>query len=152
MKTTITVADDEEEPEVPIRRKKSASGVETHAPSKEKKDQTSGSHEEKKDRKRKDKKKEKSQHTEETGDKSESKKAKKHKKKKLKSSEDKTAPTPSVQPSIEIETEKEDMPPGTVLQGLQQETQEQNIDDSHQQGINQNLESANSCMGDDNAK
>ncbi|MCI64214.1 hypothetical protein A2U01_0085472, partial [Trifolium medium] len=48
MKTTITVTDDEEEPEVPLRRKKSTSGVETHAPNKEKKDQASGSHEEKK--------------------------------------------------------------------------------------------------------
>ncbi|MCI14614.1 hypothetical protein A2U01_0035746, partial [Trifolium medium] len=63
MKTTITITDDEEVPEVPLQRKKSTSDVGTHAPNKEKKDQASDSHEEKKDRKRKDKKKEKSQHT-----------------------------------------------------------------------------------------
>ncbi|MCI68093.1 hypothetical protein A2U01_0089352, partial [Trifolium medium] len=31
MKTTITVTDEEEEPEVPLRRKKTTSGVGTHA-------------------------------------------------------------------------------------------------------------------------
>ncbi|MCI79923.1 hypothetical protein A2U01_0101194, partial [Trifolium medium] len=40
------------------------------------------------------------------------------------------------------------MPPGVMLQEPRQETQEQQVDDSHQQGLNRNLESANSCMGD----
>ncbi|MCI65933.1 hypothetical protein A2U01_0087191, partial [Trifolium medium] len=79
--------------------------------------------------------------------------AKKHKKKKSKSSEDKTAPTPLIRPSTETETkEKEDMPSGSILQEPRQEVHEPPIDDSHQQGPNLNLESANSCMGDDNAK
>ncbi|MCI39291.1 hypothetical protein A2U01_0060522, partial [Trifolium medium] len=73
--------------------------------------------------------------------------------KKLKSSEDKTAPTPSIQPSAETQTkEKEDMPPGAILQEPRPEVQEPPIGDSHQQGPPLNLESANSCMGDDNAK
>ncbi|MCI75916.1 hypothetical protein A2U01_0097185, partial [Trifolium medium] len=56
-------------------------------------------------------------------------------------------------PSAETETkEKEDMPPGIILQESRQEVQEPPIDDSHQQGPTLNLESANSCMGDDNAK
>ncbi|MCI11919.1 hypothetical protein A2U01_0033022, partial [Trifolium medium] len=126
-----------------MKRKKSTSGVGTHAT--EEKSQAGGSQvEDKKDRKRKDKK-EKSQHTKGSGDKSESKKAQKHKKKKSRSSEDKIAPTPSIQPSTETETKEiEDMPP-------RQEVQEPPIDDSHQ-GPNLNLESVNSCMGDDNAK
>ncbi|MCI56179.1 hypothetical protein A2U01_0077430, partial [Trifolium medium] len=44
------------------------------------------------------------------------------------------------------------MPPGTILQESRQEVQEPPINDSHQQGPTLNLESANSCMGDDNAK
>ncbi|MCI37264.1 hypothetical protein A2U01_0058488, partial [Trifolium medium] len=75
MKTIITVDDDEEELEVPLQRKKSTSGVGTHAPNKEKKDQASGPQvEDKKDRKRKDMKKDKSRHAEGSEDKSESKK------------------------------------------------------------------------------
>ncbi|MCI46659.1 hypothetical protein A2U01_0067900, partial [Trifolium medium] len=41
---------------------------------------------------------------------------------------------PSIQPSAETETkEKEDMPPGTLLQEPRQEVHEPPIDDSHQQ-------------------
>ncbi|MCI40313.1 hypothetical protein A2U01_0061546, partial [Trifolium medium] len=93
------------------------------------------------------------QHTEETGDKSESKKAKKHKKKKSKSSEDKSIPIPSIQPSVETQPkEKTDISPSTILPEPRPEVQEPPIDDAQQQGPPLNLESANSCMGDDNAK
>ncbi|MCI31642.1 hypothetical protein A2U01_0052854, partial [Trifolium medium] len=62
-------------------------------------------------------------------------------------------PTPSIQPSVETQTkEKEDIPLGTILPESRPEVQEPPIDDSHQQGPALNLESANSCMGDDNAK
>ncbi|MCI05687.1 hypothetical protein A2U01_0026740, partial [Trifolium medium] len=155
MKTTITALTDEEvnEPEVPLQRKKSTADVGTHTTKEG--TQASGSHvEEKKDRKRKDKKKEKSHTTDvNSGDKSESKKTKKHKKKKSKSSEEKTAPTPSIQPSVETEIKKkEDMHPDTVLQEPQQEILGQPIDESSQQNLNQKLESANSCMDGFSAK
>ncbi|MCI59749.1 hypothetical protein A2U01_0081004, partial [Trifolium medium] len=89
-------------------------------------------------------------HTEGSEDKSESKKEKKHKKKKSKSSDDKTVSTPSIEPHAETETkEKEDVPPGTVFPESLQEAKEPPINDSHQQGLTLNLESANSCMGDD---
>ncbi|MCI32127.1 hypothetical protein A2U01_0053339, partial [Trifolium medium] len=92
------------------------------------------------------------QHTEGSEDQTEAKKVKKHKKK-SKSSEDKTAPTPSIPPSTETLTkDKEDMPPGIILEETRQEMQEPPTADSHQQGPVPNLESANSCMGDENAK
>ncbi|MCI21241.1 hypothetical protein A2U01_0042407, partial [Trifolium medium] len=122
-KTTITVlTDEEDEPEVPLHKKKSTSGMGTHATKEV--IQASGSYvEENKDRKRKDKMKEKSQNTKvDSGDKSESKKKKKHKKKKSKSFEDKTASTPSIQPSVETDLkEKEDMQLDTILQEPRQE-------------------------------
>ncbi|MCI72701.1 hypothetical protein A2U01_0093965, partial [Trifolium medium] len=44
------------------------------------------------------------------------------------------------------------IPPGTILPESRPEVQEPPIDDAHQQGPPLNLESANSCMGGDNAK
>ncbi|MCI39229.1 hypothetical protein A2U01_0060460, partial [Trifolium medium] len=56
IKTTIIVADDEEEPEIPLRRKKTKTNMGTHAT--EESNQAGGSQvEHKQDRKRKDKKK-----------------------------------------------------------------------------------------------
>ncbi|MCI81312.1 hypothetical protein A2U01_0102585, partial [Trifolium medium] len=73
---------------------------------------------------------------------------KKHKKKKSKSSEEKSIPTPSIQPSAETQTkENEDATPGTVLPESPPKVQEPPIDDAHQQGPPLNRESANSCMG-----
>ncbi|MCI87238.1 hypothetical protein A2U01_0108520, partial [Trifolium medium] len=68
-------------------------------------------------------------------DKSESKKAKKHKKKKSKSSEDKSIPTPSIQPSVETQPkEKDNIPSGNILPESRPEVQEPPVDDAHQQG------------------